>query len=98
MAINDLPHPGRFAHYVMDWDGPPIEYPALITGTKETWRVGPELSSDRHASMHVFGDAFAAYLEQDVPYSGPLHNSGDFKLPGTWHWWDECGGFNNHIE
>ena len=105
MAINDLPHPGRFAHYVSKLE-PYVESPALITDTADSFLgvlygtpapLVDGYTTGRHASLQVFG-LVNVYPEWNIPYSGPLGNAGDFKEPGTWHWWDECGGFNNHIE
>lgn len=54
-------------------------------------------TTERHASMQVQG-LVTVYPEWNIPYSGPVGTAGEFKLPGTWHWWDECGTFNDHIE
>lgn len=121
---NNLPSPGRFAHYVSKKE-PFVESPALITGIGADWlgmldsakemapvtllgesmadALGEGYSSDRHVSLQVFG-LVNVYPEWNIPYFGPVpargeapRPEGSFKTPGTWHWWDECGDYNDHI-
>ena len=74
--------------------------PVTLLGESMADALGDGYSSDRHASLQVSG-LVNVYPEWNIPHGrvtvggAALHHIS--KMPGTWHWPDECGFYNNHV-
>lgn len=76
--------------------------PVTMLGESMADALGDGYSSERHASLQVFG-LVGVYPEWNIPYgredlSDSVVLQPVIKAPGTWHWHYECGEYNGHIE
>ncbi len=74
--------------------------PVTLLGENMVDVLGEGYSGPMAASLQVSG-LVSVYPEWNIPHSVPRESfrpSVWTKDPGTWHWHDECGDYNGHIE